>query len=173
MRQPSLYQIAMDFIPEDEKLYPSKFEEKKEEYRFVREAQAANYQIRAPVDAAAYFREYVYQPFDKFTQEELWCLMLNSQNVVIYDALIYRGTINTVTIRVGELFRPALYYNSAGIVIGHQHPSNNPTPSPQDVAVTEAIVEAGRLLDVQVLDHCIMGKDSFTSLREQRLGGFK
>jgi len=163
----------MDFIPEDEKLYPSRFEEVKEEYRFVREAQVANYHISAPAHAAAYFREYIYQPFDKFTQEELWVLMLDSQNTVMYDALIYRGTINAVTIRVGELFRPALYYNSASIVLGHQHPSNNPTPSPQDVAVTESVVEAGRLLDVQVLDHCIMGRDSFTSLREQGLGGFK
>lgn len=164
--------MPFDFLPEGEKLYPSTFHEKKEEYRFVREAQVAGCQIESPATAAAYFRQYVYTPFEHFTQEEMWVLMLNTQHVVMYDALIYRGTINMVAIRVGELFRPALYFNAASIILGHQHPSGNPVPSPQDIAVTEVVVEAGRLLDVNVLDHCIMGKDAFTSLREQKLGGF-
>lgn len=70
---------------------------------------------------------------------------------------------------MGEVFREAVRSNAASIVIVHNHPSGDPTPSPEDVSVTELIIEAGRLLDVDVLDHLIIGRNRFVSLKEQGL----
>jgi hypothetical protein len=69
-------------------------------------------------------------------------------------------------IRVGELFREAIRANCASMIVLHNHPSGDPTPSPEDVAVTKQIVEAGKLLDVEVLDHLIIGRQQFVSLKE-------
>jgi len=60
-------------------------------------------------------------------------------------------------VRVGELFKPALQRNAASILIAHNHPSTDPTPSPEDISVTRAIVEAGKILDISVLDHLVIG----------------
>ena len=73
-------------------------------------------------------------------------------------------------VRVGEVFRPAVRANCASIIIVHNHPSGDPTPSPEDVRVTELIVEAGKLLDIEVLDHVVIGRNSYVSLKERRLG---
>jgi DNA repair protein RadC len=73
-------------------------------------------------------------------------------------------------IRVGELFREAIRGNCASLIVIHNHPSGDPTPSPEDVAVTRQIVEAGKLLDVEVLDHLIVGRQRFVSLKERGLG---
>jgi DNA repair protein RadC len=96
--------------------------------------------------------------------------MVNTRNVVTYEAMVYRGTIDTVQIRIGELFRPALIYNAANIILTHNHPSGSSLPSPEDVKVTERVVTAGKLLGVEVLDHVIMGKQTFSSLREKKIG---
>ena len=83
---------------------------------------------------------------------------------------VYVGNLNTSLIRVGELFRYALRANCAGMIVVHNHPSGDPTPSPEDVRVTERIVEAGELMDVEVMDHLIIGRRRFVSLKERRLG---
>ncbi len=73
-------------------------------------------------------------------------------------------------VRVGELFKPALQRNAASILIAHNHPSTDPTPSPVDVSVTRAIVQAGKLLDVSVVDHLVIGLSRWVSLKEKGLG---
>ncbi len=73
-------------------------------------------------------------------------------------------------IRVGELFREAVKHNAAGIIVAHNHPSGDPSPSPDDVAVTKLMVEAGRLLDIPVHDHLVIGQQRFVSLKERGLG---
>ena len=83
---------------------------------------------------------------------------------------VYQGSLNTAVVRVGEVFTPALRANAAAIIVVHNHPSNDPTPSPEDVRVTEMLVEAGKLLDVAVLDHVILGKNRYVSLKERGLG---
>ena len=70
---------------------------------------------------------------------------------------VYHGSLNSSTVRVGELFKPALERNAAALVASHNHPSADPSPSPEDVAVTRAIVQAGKLLDVEVIDHIVVG----------------
>lgn len=168
-REPTPFNIPFDFG--GEKLYESKFEETTPDYRFVRPAQAENYQILKPEHIAGYFKEYVFNPFDQFTQEELWILMCDTHNVVMYDALVYRGTINTVYIRPAEIFRPAIYYNSASIVMSHCHPSGSSVPSNADIQITEKLVGLGKELDLPILDHVIVGRNDCASLAMKGLGG--
>jgi DNA repair protein RadC len=78
--------------------------------------------------------------------------------------------VNTLLVRIGEIFREALRHNGAGLIVVHNHPSGDPSPSPEDVALTRSLVEAGKVLDLQVLDHLIIGQGRFVSLRERGLG---
>jgi DNA repair protein RadC len=73
-------------------------------------------------------------------------------------------------VRVGELFKEAIRINASALIVTHNHPSGDPTPSPDDVAVTRAIVQAGKLLDIDVLDHLVIGAGKFISLKEKGLG---
>ena len=73
-------------------------------------------------------------------------------------------------VRIGEVFREALRHNAAGLIVVHNHPSGDPSPSPEDVALTRSLVDAGKLLDLQGLDHLIIGQGRFVSLRERGLG---
>jgi DNA repair protein RadC len=103
-------------------------------------------------------------------QEELWVICLNTRGGVIRYHSVYRGSLNSSQVRVGEIFRVAIIENAASIIVAHNHPSGDSTPSPDDVAVTRAVVQAGKLLDVEVLDHLIISAVGFTSLKERGLG---
>jgi DNA repair protein RadC len=83
---------------------------------------------------------------------------------------VYVGSLNTSLVRIGEIFRDAIQRGAASMIVVHNHPSGDPTPSPEDVAVTRALVQAGRLLDVEVLDHVVVGRAGFTSLKAKGLG---
>ena len=97
-------------------------------------------------------------------------MLLDTRNRVQDIASIYRGSVNSSQVRIGELFKHAIRRNAACIVVIHNHPSGDPTPSPDDVAITRGIVQAGKLLDVDVLDHIIIGRGKFVSLKERGLG---
>jgi DNA repair protein RadC len=103
-------------------------------------------------------------------QEELHVMLLDTKNRLLGRKQVYKGSLNTSLIRVGELFKHAIRANANSVVVLHNHPSGDPTPSPEDIAVTKQIVEAGRLLDVDVLDHIIIGQQRFVSLKERGLG---
>ena len=103
-------------------------------------------------------------------QEHLRVVILNTKNYVLKISTIYIGSINSSAVRVGEIFKEALKQNAAAIIIAHNHPSGDPTPSSEDVAVTGEIVEAGKLLGVDVLDHLVIGQGRWVSLRERGLG---
>jgi DNA repair protein RadC len=134
--------------------------------RLLVEAPDERPQIRSPSDAA----NLVMLEMGLLDQEHLRLLLLDTKNRVIEMPTVYVGNLNTSVIRVGELFRYGLRANCAGMIVVHNHPSGDPTPSPEDVRVTERIVEAGRLLDIEVLDHLVIGKGRFVSLKERRLG---
>ena len=127
--------------------------------------------VRSPLDAVDYFMNQVFVPFEEFKQEQLYVLLLDQRNRITHDVMVYKGTVNTVNIRVAEMFMEAVRHNSPSILMSHNHPSGDPTPSPEDVRVTELLVAAGALLDVQLLDHIIIGNNQqYTSLRAQGLG---
>ena len=87
--------------------------------------------VRTPADAAEHLIRHVYTPFDQFDQEELWTCLLNSRNRITHEVMVYRGTVNTVRVRVAEIFKEAVRTNAAGFVLSHCHPSGDPTPSPR------------------------------------------
>ncbi|MDA8216435.1 MAG: RadC family protein [Chloroflexota bacterium] len=122
-------------------------------------------QVRSPADVANLLSEMA-----GFEQEHLKIVLLNAKNQVVAIRELYKGAADRATIRVGEVFREAVRQNSVALVVAHNHPSGDPNPSPEDVRVTGEIVEAGRLLDIEVLDHLVIGRGRFVSLRERRLG---
>jgi len=96
--------------------------------------------------------------------EEFHLLALDSQSRVRRQVLITRGLLNSSLVHPREVFRPAIAEAAAGIIVVHNHPSGDPTPSPEDVTVTRQLAAAGRLLDVPVYDHVIVAGDAFVSL---------
>jgi len=121
------------------------------------------YRVRSPTDAA----NLVMVEMAYLDHEELRILLLNSKNQVVGNICRYRGTVNNSVLRVAEIFRPAITSNCPGLIVCHNHPSGDPTPSQADVEVTEQLVEAGHLLEIELLDHIIIGAGRFASLKEQ------
>jgi len=122
--------------------------------------------IQSPEDAAALL---LYE-MGALEQEHLRVLLLDTRNRVLRTVELYRGSLNSSMIRIGEIFREAIRANAAAIIVAHNHPSGDPTPSPEDVRVTKALVESGELLDIEVLDHLIIGKCRYVSLKSKGLG---
>ncbi|MEO0563799.1 MAG: JAB domain-containing protein, partial [Chloroflexota bacterium] len=104
------------------------------------------------------------------TQEHVRLLLLDNQSRLLASPTVYIGTNNTSVLRVSELFREAITRNSPAMVIVHNHPSGDPDPSPEDVNFTRDAVAAGKLLDIQVIDHIIIGERDWCSLRQMGLG---
>ncbi len=122
--------------------------------------------ITSPADAAAL----VQYEMSALPQEHLRVINLDTRNRVINIEKLYVGSLNASTVRVGEIFKSAIQRNAATVIILHNHPSGDPAPSPEDVALTRAIVQAGKLLDIEVLDHLVIGQGRYVSLKERGLG---
>ena len=123
-------------------------------------------QVRSPADLAPLLMLEM-APLD---QETLRVVLLNTKNQVIKFADVYRGSLNASLVRTAEVFKEAVRVNAAAIIVAHNHPSGDPTPSPEDARVTEQIVAAGKLLEIEVLDHLVIGERTYVSLRERRVG---
>lgn len=134
--------------------------------RLMAASPAERLQVRSPVDVA----NLLMLEMSLLEQEQLRVVLLDTKNFVIKVHTVYSGSLNSAVVRVGEVFREPIRSNSASIAVVHNHPSGDPTPSPEDVRVTEMIVEAGALLDIDVLDHLIIGRNRFVSLKERGLG---
>ena len=102
-------------------------------------------------------------------QEHMRVLLLNTRNQVLAANDVYRGSVHTAVVRIGELFREAVRQNAPAIILAHNHPSGDPKPSADDVAMTQQAIEAGELLDVEVLDHVVIGHEGFVSMKQQGL----
>lgn len=121
--------------------------------------------IKSPSDIAA-----VLDDMRLLDQEQMRVIALNTKNRVLNIATIYQGSVHTTVIRVSELFADAIRRKASAVIIAHNHPSGDPSPSPEDVAVTQEIAKAGKILDIDVLDHIVMGNPGFVSLKERGLG---
>ena len=122
--------------------------------------------IRSPQDAA----DLLLPQMQHLEQEHLVTLILNTRNQVLKVHTVYIGSVNTAMVRVSELFREAIRRNAPALIVAHNHPSGDPNPSPEDVAVTRQMVAAGKLMDIEVLDHLVVGRNRWASLKERRLG---
>jgi DNA repair protein RadC len=119
--------------------------------------------IRAPADVA----DRLIPQMGRLEREELRILLLTAKNTVMKVVTVYQGNVSASLVRVGELFRDAVRVNAAGVILVHNHPSGDPTPSPDDLHLTAEALAAGRLLDIDLLDHVVIGHDTFVSLRDR------
>ncbi len=134
--------------------------------RLILEAPEERPAIHSPAEAA----ELVQYEMSALEQEELRVILLDTRNRVRHIESVYRGSVNSSQVRVAEIFKSAIRRNATNIIVIHNHPSGDPTPSPDDIAITRAILQAGELLDVKLLDHIIVGSGRFVSLKERGLG---
>ena len=102
-------------------------------------------------------------------QEQLRVLLLDNKNRVLGQRVVYQGNVSAAIVRTAEVVRPAVIEAAPRMIVAHNHPSGDPTPSPEDVAVTRAIAQAARLLDIELLDHVVIGARGFASLKERGL----
>ncbi len=125
-------------------------------------------QIKTPADAAALLMPLC----GASEQEEVWVLCLDTRNRVLQGSpqMLYRGSLNSASLRVSELFKQAIRCNAAGVIVAHNHPSFDVSASSNDIHVTRELIKAGKLLEIDVLDHLILSPNSFCSLKERRLG---
>ncbi|MCA9872849.1 MAG: DNA repair protein RadC [Anaerolineales bacterium] len=134
--------------------------------RMVSEPQDERPRVASPADAA----NLVMSEMMHLEQEHLRLILLDTRNRVLGTPTIYVGSLNTSVVRVGELFRAAIRSNAAAVIVLHNHPSGDPSPSPEDVNVTRQLVQAGKLVDIEVLDHVVIGYQRYASLKERALG---
>lgn len=103
-------------------------------------------------------------------REELRVVLLNTRNRIQRIQTLYRGSVNTAQVRTAEVFRPAIESNACAMILVHNHPSGDSSPSEPDVAVTRQVVEAGKLLDIEVFDHIIVVQGGFYSMKDHGVG---
>lgn len=119
--------------------------------------------IRSPQDAAGLLMD----DMGPLQQEHLRVMLLNSKNHLLAIHEVYKGNVNASTIRTSELFRNAVRENCPAVIVVHNHPSGEPEPSSDDIAATEHMIKGGKTLDIEVLDHIIIGDHRFVSLKER------
>lgn len=135
--------------------------------RLASEAPEEATTIGSPEDAA----RLVQYEMSALEDEHLRIILLDTRNHVLGEPQdLYHGSVNSSQVRIGEVFKPAIRRNATALILAHNHPSGDPTPSPDDVALTRACVEAGKLLDIDVLDHLVIGRGRYVSMKERGLG---
>jgi DNA repair protein RadC len=122
--------------------------------------------LRSPADVA----KLLMAEMGHLEQEHFRVLYLDTRNRVLGSETVYVGTLNASHARIAEIFREAVKRNCAAIIVAHNHPSGDPAPSPEDILVTRRLVEAGEMLDIEVLDHLVIGQQRYVSLKERGLG---
>jgi len=100
-------------------------------------------------------------------QEVFGVLILNTKNKIVAVHEISRGTLNSSMVHPREVFKPAVLHNASAIICFHNHPSGDPEPSRDDIEVTKRLVEAGKIMEIEVFDHIIVGDDRYVSLKER------
>jgi DNA repair protein RadC len=131
--------------------------------RLLADWPSGRWAIRAPRDVA----DRLILQMGRLEREELRVVLLNTKNVVLRVTTVYQGNVSSSLVRIGELYRDAVRLNASGLILVHNHPSGDPTPSPDDLHLTAEALAAGRLLDIELLDHLVIGHDAFVSLRER------
>ena len=119
--------------------------------------------VRGPADVV----EYLGPELADLAQEQLRTVLLDTKNRVLGTCLVYHGGLNSIVVRLADCFREAVRHNAAAILLIHNHPSGNPEPSPEDVRVTREAAQVGELLGIDLLDHVIVARRRYVSVRER------
>ncbi len=126
--------------------------------------------LRALIKTPADIAQLLLPTMSLLDQEEVWTVLLDSRNRIIgTPTMLYRGCLNAANMRVGEVFREAIRHNCASVIVAHNHPSGDPSPSADDILVTKELIKAGKLLDCELLDHMVIAHNSYVSLKERGL----
>lgn len=104
--------------------------------------------------------------------EQMRVLLLDMKNIVLAERVVYEGTVSEISLRLSEALRPAITRNAPAIILCHNHPSGNATPTPEDCNVTRLLAKAGELLDIKLLDHIVIGHGTYRSILEHLGGSF-
>ncbi|MCI0346729.1 MAG: hypothetical protein L0221_15000, partial [Chloroflexi bacterium] len=131
--------------------------------RLLADWPTARWTVRSPRDVA----DRLVIQMGRLEREELRVVLLNTKNVVLRVSTVYQGNVNASLVRIAELFKDAVRLDATGVILVHNHPSGDPTPSPDDLHLTAETLAAGRLLDVQLLDHLVIGHDAYVSMRDR------
>lgn len=121
------------------------------------------YVIRSPEDGA----DYVMEDLRTLNQEHFVALYLNTKNQIIHTQTIFIGTLNSSVVHPREIFKEAVRRSAASLIVAHNHPSGDPTPSPEDIHVTKRLVKSGKIMGIELLDHIIIGNRKYISLKEE------
>lgn len=119
------------------------------------------WRVRTPADVA----ERLVPEMRHLDREELLVCLLNTRNVVLGRSTVYVGNLAGSPVRIGEVYREAVRRQAAAVIVAHNHPSGDPSPSADDLRITADLADAGRLLDIELLDHLVIGHDRWVSLR--------
>jgi DNA repair protein RadC len=117
--------------------------------------------ITSPQDVA----DQVQYKMASLEQEELWVLLLDSRNHHLRTEQLYRGSLNSSSVRPAEIYKAGIRHNAAALIIVHNHPSGDPSPSPEDIHLTRMLIEAGQMLELPILDHIVVGSRGITSIK--------
>lgn len=133
--------------------------------RMTKDTMRESLKLTTPQSVAGYYM----QDMRHLTREQVLLLMMDSKNKLIKDMIISEGTVNTSLMPTREVFVHAIKYEAVNIILLHNHPSGDPTPSAEDIRVTKKIAEAGNLIGISLMDHLIIGDNRYISLKEQGL----
>jgi DNA repair protein RadC len=144
--------------------------------RLVQENVGENPRIASPEEAASVLRERA----RSLDREVFWVLLLDTKSRLMAPPCeVSKGTLNSSLVHPREIFKPAIQHSAASVILAHNHPSGDPSPSAQDIRITKKLIEAGKTMEIKVLDHLIMGRktrdgaNDFFSLRESGLAEFE
>ena len=137
----------------------------KYEFAIVRnEVDAQTMRIERPQAAVQFFTEFA----DAASKESLFVLIVDGRNNLVGIQEVYRGTATGTSVRIAELLTPVLMVQGVGMVLVHNHPSGDHAQSDEDAKLTFDVIKGARLLDIEMLDHLVIGKDGFTSIRSNQ-----
>jgi len=121
--------------------------------------------IRDSKDAYNYLKDKI----GNLKKEQFRGLYFNSRNKLIHDEVISLGTLTTNLVHPREVFQPTIQYSAAAVILAHNHPSGDPKPSEDDIKITQQLIEASKIINIEILDHIIIGKNKYLSLRDKKL----
>ena len=133
--------------------------------RLAKTSKEELYVVRSPEDAAAFLME----DLRYLKKEQFVCLFLNTKNQILAQETLSIGSLNASIVHPREVFRSAIRHGSATIICAHNHPSGDPTPSPEDLNITRRLKEVGELVGIPVIDHIVIGDRKFVSLKQRGL----